>query len=101
MQLTQCRGGTLTIRNTKFNGNVETHISDTGKGVPKEIMENIGKPLMTTKAKGMGLGLAISKRITEAHGGHLFVQSTLGVGSTFTVSLPENVSQGEKRDNGG
>jgi methyl-accepting chemotaxis protein len=95
------KGGTLTIRSAKSNGSVETHISDTGIGVPKEIMENIGKPLKTTKAKGMGLGLAIAKRITEAHGGRLSVQSTSGIGSTFTVSLPENDNLGEKGNNGG
>jgi signal transduction histidine kinase len=53
-------------------------------------MEKIWSPLFTTKAKGMGYGLAIVKRFTEAHGGSVRVETKPGKGSTFTISIPIN-----------
>ena len=60
----------------------------TGVGIPKDILENIWTPLFTTKAKGMGLGLPICKRIAEAHEGDISVESTVGKGTTFTITVP-------------
>ena len=54
----------------------------------KETMRKIFQPLFTSKAKGMGFGLAISRRIVEAHGGKIIVESRVGVGSTFTIIIP-------------
>ncbi len=54
----------------------------------KEILAKLWTPLFTTKAKGMGLGTAICKRIVDAHGGKITAKSTIGKGSTFTVALP-------------
>jgi PAS domain S-box-containing protein len=84
------QGGDLTISAAKSKGHIQINVSDTGIGVPKQIMENLGKPLQTTKAKGLGLGLAISKRIIEAHGGSLSAETAEGKGSNFTVTLPAN-----------
>ena len=81
-------GGTLTITSKISNSNLEIAFKDTGVGLTPETMRELWSPLHTTKAKGMGLGLAICKRIVEAHGGSLLVESTLGKGSTFTVRLP-------------
>ena len=82
------RGGILTIESKESNGFVEIAISDTGTGMAREVMENLWKPLQTTKAKGMGVGLAICKRIVDAHGGEISVESKTGEGTTFTIRLP-------------
>ena len=63
-------------------------IRDTGSGIAPENMEKIFEPLFTTKARGIGLGLAVCKRIMEANEGQIQVQSALGKGTTFIVSLP-------------
>ncbi len=81
-------GGKLTITSKKLNGDLGFVFIDTGKGMSRDTMKKLWTPLFTTKAKGMGLGLSICKRIVEAHGGDISVSSTLGKGSTFTVTLP-------------
>jgi signal transduction histidine kinase len=87
-------GGILTMTTSKRNGDLSIDVSDTGIGIPKQVMENLGKPLQTTKAKGLGLGLAISKRIVEAHAGTLAAETIHGKGSTFTVTLRANNGEG-------
>lgn len=63
-------------------------VSDNGGGIPEDQREAIFQPYFSTKGTGRGLGLAICKRIVEDHGGSIFLESQLGVGSTFTVQLP-------------
>jgi PAS domain S-box-containing protein len=82
------QGGTLTVSSKRADGNVEIALTDTGPGISEKFMENLWKPLQTTKAKGMGLGLAICKRIVDAHGGNISVKSEVGRGTTFTIQLP-------------
>jgi PAS domain S-box-containing protein len=82
------KGGKLTIKSIRTHDNVELAFTDTGMGMTKEQMGKIWTPFFTTKAKGMGLGLPICKRIVEAHGGHISVQSMAGLGTTFTVTIP-------------
>jgi signal transduction histidine kinase len=82
------KGGKLTIKSRKLNGNVQFAFLDTGIGMSKETIENLWNPFFTTKARGMGFGLPICKRIIEAHGGSIAVKSALGKGTTFTVTLP-------------
>ena len=82
------KGGTLRITSRKSNRNLELSITDTGAGITKEAMKDLWIPLHTTKAKGIGLGLPVAKRLVEAHGGHINVETKLGKGSTFTVTLP-------------
>ena len=82
------KGGTLKISNRLCNGSLEFIFADTGTGMSKETMRKIVQPLFTSKAKGMGFGLAISRRIVEAHGGKIIVESRVGVGSTFTIIIP-------------
>jgi signal transduction histidine kinase len=81
-------GGSLSIGFTHSNRNVSVSIQDTGVGIPEENLAKLFRPLFTTKAKGQGLGLPVCKRLVEAHGGTISVQSKLGAGSTFTVNLP-------------
>ncbi len=81
-------GGTLRISSSESDHKVDFVFSDTGTGMTKEVLEKAFTPLFTTKAKGMGFGLSICKRIVEAHGGKIAVESAPGKGATFTVSIP-------------
>jgi len=89
-------GGTLRIESRSTKGEWKLSFKDTGIGIPEEIKEKLWKPLFTTKAKGMGLGLAICKRIVEAHGGSISAESIPGKGTTLTVSIPLNLRLKEK-----
>ncbi len=80
--------GTLEITSHKTRGNVEIAFADTGTGIPKETLPKLFSPLFTTKAQGMGFGLAICKRIIEAHGGTITVKTAVNKGTTFTITLP-------------
>ncbi|MGZ4851360.1 MAG: PAS domain-containing sensor histidine kinase, partial [Candidatus Bathyarchaeia archaeon] len=91
--------GKLTIESKEANGALEISFADTGVGIPDEILPKLFAPLFTTKAQGMGFGLAICKRIIEAHRGTITVKTATGAGTTFSVSLPtktENEIGGEK-----
>jgi two-component system sporulation sensor kinase A len=83
-------GGTVAVESIEVKDGVAISVSDTGIGIPDEIMRNLWSPLFTTKAKGMGLGLPICKRIIEAHGGTISAESSKGKGSKFTITLPNN-----------
>lgn len=91
--------GTITIRTRAVGDRVEVAISDTGVGIPKENLNKIFDPGFTTKGVGIGtgLGLSIVYKIVEAHRGKITVDSTPGVGTTFTVTLPVH---GVKEKNG-
>jgi PAS domain S-box-containing protein len=83
-------GGTLAVRvrpdaDPAF---VRIEFQDTGCGIPASKLGKIFTPFYTRKQEGTGLGLSVSNRIVEAHGGRIDVESTVGVGSTFTVRLP-------------
>jgi len=84
-------GGLLTIqaKEDREDGTVEISVTDTGVGIKPENMAKIFQPLFTTKARGIGLGLIVSKNLVEANGGRIGVESELGKGTTFTVVLPE------------
>jgi PAS domain S-box-containing protein len=67
---------------------VAVSIADTGVGIPEENLSKLFEPLFTTKAKGIGLGLALTKTLVEGHGGTIEVESQVGKGTTFRVRLP-------------
>ncbi len=81
-------GGTLRVTTTFDNDYVNISIEDNGAGIHKNNIEKIFDPFFTTKQRGAGLGLAISKKITEDHGGKISVSSRVFVGTTFVLSLP-------------
>src|SRR5262249_44665718 len=72
---------------------VELTIRDTGPGLTKGLMKQLFLPFQTTKPKGMGLGLAISRSIAQAHGGRLWAGGSTSNGATFHLSLPLNGEQ--------
>jgi PAS domain S-box-containing protein len=81
-------GGELKVSAFSEDGAIAVRVSDTGTGIHEDFKDKLFKPLFTGKAKGTGLGLAVVKRIVEAHGGEIIVESEVGKGSTFTVKLP-------------
>jgi signal transduction histidine kinase len=86
------QGGTLTIRTRPVEREdglyAAAAISDTGGGIPLEVLHNIFNPFFSTKDYGTGLGLSIAQRIVARHYGHIEVKNELGQGVTFIVTLP-------------
>jgi two-component system sensor kinase FixL len=91
------KGGRLTIRGVATPDGVEISFSDTGIGIPTDKLSHVMEPLYSTKARGLGLGLALSKAILDKHHGTLVAASQLGTGSTFTVRLIAHQQQ-DRRD---
>ena len=90
--------GTLAITSKKVDDNLLLSFADTGEGISKENLRKLWTPLFTTKAKGMGLGLPICKRIVDAHNGDILVESENGRGATFTIVLPITTSRKKNVD---
>jgi len=86
-------GGSISIIGKEENNQYELSFSDTGMGIPDETLPKLFSPLSTSKAQGMGFGLAICKRIVEAHGGAISFKTSKGKGTTFTVTLPIESTQ--------
>ncbi|MGZ4903016.1 MAG: PAS domain S-box protein [Halobacteriota archaeon] len=82
-------GGELIIRAAKEDGKAIITIHDTGAGISEDLKDKLFSPLTTGKAKGTGLGLAVVKRIVQAHNGTITFESEEGRGTTFTVTLPQ------------
>jgi PAS domain S-box-containing protein len=90
-------GGRLSVISEQLsvgsNQWVRIAVKDTGVGIPPENMGRLFEPLFTTKTRGIGLGLAVSRKLAEANGGRIEVESKVGVGTTFTVWLPVSGDQ--------
>jgi signal transduction histidine kinase len=80
-------GGTLRVTSKKVKDTIQIDFSDTGGGMSKDVLEKLWLPFFTTKAKGMGIGLSICKRIVDFHEGKIEVQSVEGKGTCFSVFL--------------
>lgn len=85
-------GGKLSIGATANDSIVLFHVGDSGIGISEENLQFILDPLFTTKAHGMGLGLAICREVVEKNNGTLTVESEVGKGSRFTIALDRSVS---------
>lgn len=81
-------GGRLTLSAQPDDGDVLVSVADSGVGIPQETVERVTEPLYSTKARGIGLGLAITRSIVEKHGGQVLIESEPGAGSVFTIRLP-------------
>jgi len=71
-------------------------VEDTGPGIPEDIKPKLFSPMVTTKSKGQGFGLAVVKRLVETLNGTVTFESQLGKGTKFTVCLPKNNLEDEK-----
>ncbi len=80
--------GEIHIKTSLLGDQVTIEISDTGGGIPYDILNNIFNPFFTTKSSGTGLGLAITHRVVKMHGGEIEVKSQEGIGTTFIIKLP-------------
>jgi signal transduction histidine kinase len=81
-------GALVTVKTRQADGGVEVSFIDRGSGIAPAHRESIFNPFFTTKANGVGLGLAIVTKIVDEHGGKVLVDSTPGEGSVFRVWLP-------------
>jgi hypothetical protein len=82
-------GGVLSVSaGPRADGSYSVVVKDTGMGIRAEDREKIFEPYFTTKASGLGLGLVLTKKIVDAHGGEIFMESSPGKGTRFEVALP-------------
>ena len=86
-------GGRVLVNTSHGDGIVEIEVSDTGVGIPPDRLSAIFDDFVTTKKRGLGLGLATSRRIVEQLGGSIRVSSEVGRGSTFTVHFPSSAAR--------
>jgi two-component system sensor histidine kinase HydH len=81
-------GGMLTVSTASAPGSVQITVTDTGTGMDELTRSSMFTPFFTRKTRGIGLGLAVTKRVVEAHGGTIAVQTMPAIGSSFTLTLP-------------
>jgi signal transduction histidine kinase len=86
-------GGEIDVSAIRVNGEVRVSVADTGPGIAPDDHERVFEEFQQTDAgleqrEGTGLGLALSKRLVELHGGRIWLESELGQGSTFVFTLP-------------
>ena len=84
-------GGEVTLQAAREDGTVCLNVIDAGKGMTPEVAAKVFRPFFSTRPGGTGLGLATTRKIVEAHGGTIDVQSEVGRGSKFTIRLPAAV----------
>ena len=94
------KGGKISIIVTDELKHVKIKIKDTGVGIPKDKLNNLFRPFRSTKTKGMGLGLTFCKETIQAHNGTITVESKLGKGTTFTITIPKNIDYELKKHMG-
>jgi len=93
--------GSITVKANRKGTNLVVEVQDTGRGISKEGQERLFEPYQQlegerTRLSGLGLGLSLSKKLVELHGGQIWVQSEKGKGSTFGFSIPLEVNEKQK-----
>ena len=83
--------GAITIKLTDAEGRPSISIADAGPGMPPEVLEHAFEPFFTTKSRGTGLGLPLAKRIVDAHGGEIRIDTPPNGGTTVILVLPPAV----------
>ena len=81
-------GGRLAVTAAERRGGIEVRFADNGPGIPAETLKQLGNPFISTKARGSGLGLFLSRRLVRSAGGELDIESAVGRGTTCIVRLP-------------
>jgi two-component system sporulation sensor kinase A len=81
-------GGNIVLHVMEIKESIQIQVMDQGCGIPKELLDKIGEPFYTTKEKGTGIGLMVCYQIIENYGGMIEMDSTEGIGTTFTITLP-------------
>ena len=89
-------GGTLTFQAIVEGDQIKIIVEDTGTGISEQDLKMVLEPLFTTKARGMGLGLSITRAIVDKNQGSLSAESEVGVGSQFCISLKRNREVGKE-----
>jgi two-component system sporulation sensor kinase A len=82
------KGGKITIEHNVKNGYIEFFLTDTGSGIPDEVLDQIFQPFFSTKPQSLGLGLSFCKLAVESNGGSISINSEVGVGTTVILRLP-------------
>jgi len=88
-------GGSVDIALNKVGSGFEIRFRDSGSGIDPDNLQRIFEPFYTTKADGTGLGLAVTRKIIEGHGGRLDIESEPGQGTTVSISLPRQAGGAE------
>jgi len=89
--------GYVRVRTWAHAGNVHLQVSDNGCGIPPDVQQKMFTAFFTTKEKGTGLGLNLSRGIIQAHGGEMMLASEVGVGTTFDIRLPAAKAEAEAK----
>jgi len=91
------RGKEVRLRASRNGGSLRIVVEDQGQGIAAEHLERMFKPFFTTKPKGTGLGMAITKRIVQEHGGEILVESSQGVGTRVSLDFPDSSGMDSQR----
>jgi len=86
--IVDCQERSVVIRSTVNNGDPQISVSDSGHGIPAEMLDRVFDPFFSTKREGLGMGLSISRSIIQTHGGRIWVENQKGSGAAFHFSLP-------------
>jgi len=93
-------GGAITVTTRSDATTISVIVSDSGTGMPEDVLEKIFTPFFTTKSGGTGLGLSITQHIISEHKGEIECESTMGTGTTFNLRLPRTLENNDaKTDN--